>query len=905
LDNLPYGLVGENHGQGMGWDYIPIQDSRTLTIEPGVEIFVAYSGTELQVHGRLVANGATFTNVPIWFESPSGSGSLTGCTFTSQRVFDIRLDTDLSLTTVSGNTYPANAYIGIGGGLWSYNRSLPVLDNLPYGLVGENHGQGMGWDYIPIQDGRTLTIEPGVEIFVAYSGTELQVHGCLVANGATFTNVPIEVYSTGIIELSNNAISGSLNFNLVSFSEQILYGNTFGTSFHLTVSGDANAILNAEDNWWGTNEPNQIEAEITHHFDDPARPWVDYEPFLISPPSGFFAIKRNLLIENTYPTQDGFFTDAYFASSVNRCPLNTQDPLRYDLPFNNNFNDSQNYLFGNAIETQLGWRDFNELELFTGRKEKGQWSRLGQVINPSLGFLIEEVDFGSQEWRWRQLVTDSNAVIEYHSNDANKAQEDFTVSLVSAWRCLGLAKSDLTAWYINSFQDLVDIVSGGLEEVISTQTEITTVLFFWNIGADKLDLYGVGVNYLPEDSSLKAWTYLNVVFEKQDGTHIGSIGPVFGGWPDADPLKNGLYDSGGQISRSEPRTITLPVDEPITVKMQLLTRAEAKGAAESYAGILGYELRIDGPSGTNPLIFSGTDPCPNDLDLPKGFGSSLLQAAETIPFGVGAVHVEESFGDSNSLNDTGVVILPIDTNSPVSGIFVPVYLVPQMRTIHAHIDAFWTDGSDLSNTCVEFMLVDDANNLRINGGLASQLFGNGEPIEPIDGLNRHSGDYDLILDISHLRSGNYVLAVIYGEPNYSEPNSCLIIKGLSAYIDPNIRTSIAGDFTFDGKVDLADLKELSEIWLSPTPISEKDLYPDGIINFMDFAVLVNNWLKTTVPADLDIDGDVDFGDFALLANQWLGDCNAPDWCSGCDFDRIGSVDVLDLAEFAQHCLECI
>jgi len=161
---------------------------------------------------------------------------------------------------------------------------------------------------------------------------------------------------------------------------------------------------------------------------------------------------------------------------------------------------------------------------------------------------------------------------------------------VCAWRCLGLAKEDSTAWLINSIHDLTDIVSGGLKKVISAETEITTVIFLWNNVEDKFVLYDVGESFVPDESALKAWTYANVVFEKQDGTIVGSINPVFGGWPGADPLKSGLYDSEGQIARSEPQGLTLPVGEPIMVRLQFLTRAEAKGAAESYAGILDMSL---------------------------------------------------------------------------------------------------------------------------------------------------------------------------------------------------------------------------------------------------------------------------------------------------------------------------
>ena len=48
-----------------------------------------------------------------------------------------------------------------------------------------------------------------------------------------------------------------------------------------------------------------------------------------------------------------------------------------------------------------------------------------------------------------------------------------------------------------------------------------------------------------------------------------------------------------------------------------------------------------------------------------------------------------------------------------------------------------------------------------------------------------------------------------------------------------------------------------------------------------------------------MDGAVNFTDYAIFANHWMDDtCCAPYWCEGTDFDHSGSVDMLDLATFA-------
>ena len=55
--------------------------------------------------------------------------------------------------------------------------------------------------------------------------------------------------------------------------------------------------------------------------------------------------------------------------------------------------------------------------------------------------------------------------------------------------------------------------------------------------------------------------------------------------------------------------------------------------------------------------------------------------------------------------------------------------------------------------------------------------------------------------------------------------------------------------------------------------------------------------ETLLPADVDLDGEVDLTDFSVLASQWgQTDCDASnDWCGWVDFDRSGTVNVLDLS----------
>ena len=47
---------------------------------------------------------------------------------------------------------------------------------------------------------------------------------------------------------------------------------------------------------------------------------------------------------------------------------------------------------------------------------------------------------------------------------------------------------------------------------------------------------------------------------------------------------------------------------------------------------------------------------------------------------------------------------------------------------------------------------------------------------------------------------------------------------------------------------------------------------------------------------------VNFIDFAIFANQWMENCAYPEWCQGCDFNKSGRVDTVDLKFFAENWL---
>lgn len=101
-------------------------------------------------------------------------------------------------------------------------------------------------------------------------------------------------------------------------------------------------------------------------------------------------------------------------------------------------------------------------------------------------------------------------------------------------------------------------------------------------------------------------------------------------------------------------------------------------------------------------------------------------------------------------------------------------------------------------------------------------------------------------------------------------------------IDFGNQRNMAGDFDGDRDVDTVDLATLCEQWrLEKLSADIAPYCPDGVVNFLDWAIFANAWQSTISPlspnwneqCDIapmpDGDGIVNFIDFATFANQWL------------------------------------
>jgi hypothetical protein len=323
------------------WD-LTIRDS-DVAVASGIELsglnlYVPISICDATISGSLWAYAsATISNSQMEAIriSDGAAPTVTGCTFTSSNPITMA-DPDIDLSGFSGNTYPAGAAIIIYGTLdnskvlsfvgtiGKYSLTiLTISDTATLTLSPGVFIEVGGYDRKIVIDGRLEATDAVIRLFYMYlpqgtgsievrNGGQLSVSGgtimergwISVATGGqadlsnvTFVNIngPVSLsYSEGSSGSINNCTGEwdltirdsdvaivwcNLDGVYVDSCNPSIFGNNFFGSAHLYVTGDPTSIVTAENNWWGSTDPAVIETKITHHADDPARPWVDYEPF--------------------------------------------------------------------------------------------------------------------------------------------------------------------------------------------------------------------------------------------------------------------------------------------------------------------------------------------------------------------------------------------------------------------------------------------------------------------------------------------------------------------------------------------------------------------------------------------------------------------------------------------------
>jgi hypothetical protein len=124
---------------------------------------------------------------------------------------------------------------------------------------------------------------------------------------------------------------------------------------------------------------------------------------------------------------------------------------------------------------------------------------------------------------------------------------------------------------------------------------------------------------------------------------------------------------------------------------------------------------------------------------------------------------------------------------------------------------------------------------------------------------------------------------------------------IAAAVTPNLiidtgwnSRQIPQDLTQDGIIDTIDVAEFVSQWLRTTQLG--DTNNDHVVNSHDLRTLCSEWLETGLGLEVDFntDGSVDFGDFAVLASKWRQNhLYLP-----ADFNEDGRVDFSDFSELA-------
>lgn len=325
---------------------ITIAAGATLTVEPGVEFANNSAYSDIHVYGTLNASGAMFLgqNLDIFayetshvdfmqcrcegkiywndgcdgrfdqgfasimnIEDPNSikvfcseiayvnfmkttGGCIMNNVFTHQapyRVFDPDLHTD----SICSNQYIAEEPFIYIFGTRNDAGLLGYIDGLgDYVLMGN----------LVIAGEAGITVPAGVSFTTSNLQHDIDIYGSLTAYEVNFmgNNTEIGIFENGSIDLTACDLAGSLSLasgSLARLNEckpatlnvdgdaDIHAAQNDFSSARVTATGNPSAVIDLASNYWGTDKSTEIDTKITDHNDDPARPLIDYSPFLTEP----------------------------------------------------------------------------------------------------------------------------------------------------------------------------------------------------------------------------------------------------------------------------------------------------------------------------------------------------------------------------------------------------------------------------------------------------------------------------------------------------------------------------------------------------------------------------------------------------------------------------------------------
>lgn len=310
----PYIITGGN---------VAVQSGVTLTILPGTTIKLD-SQLALSVQGTLIARGTPAEPITFTSNLPAPGPGDWGYLYFANTSADALYDTQGTYIGGSILQYAVLQYAG--GANTSRNAALRIDGAGPFidhNLIQNNRGHGV-WTWNGATPRLTYNVmQRNQGGMVAGSGSTL-MHNQFVSN--TINTDGGGLYILGTVTASHNTVMGNvagrdgggiyvrgsnpISYNVIvsnsagssggglfvrsgskpAINQNDIYSNTSPQGAALyNDNGSSGSDVNAEYNYWGTADRDEIELEVYHFIDDSALGIVDYEPFLgasiIPPPA--------------------------------------------------------------------------------------------------------------------------------------------------------------------------------------------------------------------------------------------------------------------------------------------------------------------------------------------------------------------------------------------------------------------------------------------------------------------------------------------------------------------------------------------------------------------------------------------------------------------------------------------
>ncbi len=242
---------------------LTINSSDTLTLAPGLEVFIPSSSYNINVNGTLVANGTALDTIKFFGEEGSNSGyirftntnsdsQLSYCDFkrisSSSSSYSAALNLNVNTAPFVTNCSFSENYRNIQADLSSISNiganDIPYIHVYPYSSSGSINIPKPGdttslWmlGTITINSADTITLTPGLEIYLASTSYNVNVSGTLLANGTAQDTIKFlgpEGSNSGYIRFSNTNSNSQLSY--CDFTRISSSSNSYPAAINLDVN---------------------------------------------------------------------------------------------------------------------------------------------------------------------------------------------------------------------------------------------------------------------------------------------------------------------------------------------------------------------------------------------------------------------------------------------------------------------------------------------------------------------------------------------------------------------------------------------------------------------------------------------------------------------------------------------